>query len=334
MSVYLIVKIILRASLRFYFKNIQIEGLDNVPRDTPILFTANHQNALLDALLLGAFSPVPLYFLTRSDVFKWWSKPLMALVHMMPIYRIRDGYAKLSRNEAVFHACEELFEKDQSILIFAEGNHGEHHYLRPLTKGAARLALQAQLKKENLKIVPAGLNYFSHQQPGSNVLIVFGEPVSIADHAKNYKPNSGEGLVEFREVITSGMKSTLIIPDKTDNYEVLKKGIFRKENQNLTFSELKKLSVSSNTSATTKSESHLLSGFLNPIPILIIRRILSGVNDIVFHSSLKFITGLIVFPVWWVASFFIFSHLYGIITGAIVVSLMIASLLIDYKWSR
>ena len=334
MSVFSVARFVIRISLKIYFKEIQVEGREHVPTDSPILFTANHQNAFLDAFLVGAFSPAPVYFLTRSDVFTWWTKRLMKLIHMMPIYRIRDGYAKLTRNEAVFDLCGKLFSQKKSVLIFAEGNHGEHHYLRPLTKGAARLALQSQIKNKDLKIVPVGLNYFDHQQPNSKVIVVFGEPIPVENYVANFQKNSGAGLIELREAISSGMKSALVIPEKTDDYELIKKETFRKENEKLSFSELKSLPVRGGAYKAEKRPFHLISKLLNPIPFLIIWKIISGVDDIVFHSSLKFVTGMITFPLWWILIFFVFSWLYGIIIGAVVVFVMIASLLLDYKWSK
>ena len=58
----------------FYFKRIDVFGFENIPKDKPVLFLGNHQNALLDPLLIaikcGRFS----FFLTRAGVFK---KPLV-----------------------------------------------------------------------------------------------------------------------------------------------------------------------------------------------------------------------------------------------------------------
>ena len=59
----------------FYFKRIDVFGFENIPKDKPVLFLGNHQNALLDPLLIaikcGRFS----FFLTRAGVFK---KPLVS----------------------------------------------------------------------------------------------------------------------------------------------------------------------------------------------------------------------------------------------------------------
>jgi 1-acyl-sn-glycerol-3-phosphate acyltransferase len=141
---YFLFQSFLKITLRLYFKKIQIIGLDKFPRNTPIILVPNHQNAMLDPFMVGGLMSFQINYLTRSDVFNRWTKPVLRSLNMIPVYRIRDGYEKLSMNDAIFKACEELFKQKKTVLIFPEGNHGEHHYLRPLTKGAARLALQAQ----------------------------------------------------------------------------------------------------------------------------------------------------------------------------------------------
>ena len=183
------------------------------PKNNPLLVTPNHQNAFLDALLVGAFIPRELHFLTRADVFTKRSIPFMKLLNMMPVYRIRDGYSALSRNEAVFDGCRKIFERRESILIFPEGNHGKEYYLRPLTKGAARLALQSQTKlEEPLMILPIGLNYFDHQSANSTVIIRFGKPIVVSDHVDGYEKHQASGLIKMRDTISEGMKNTLLIP--------------------------------------------------------------------------------------------------------------------------
>lgn len=329
---YAFLKLFIRLTLKVYFSKIEIVGIKNLSADSPLIITPNHQNAFLDALIIGSFSPIPIHFITRSDVFTWWSRPLLHAMNMMPIYRIRDGYSTLSQNDAVFEACRGLFKQKKSILIFAEGNHGEHHYLRPLTKGAARLALQSQLAmEEDLKIVPIGLNYFRHTLPKSKVSMIVGSPISVKEYVAAYQQNSGTGLINMRNAISLGMKSTLVIPEPVENYEEHRQAIFRKENEGLSFKELKNITVSSTSFQQIAPSKHRLSKILNPLPFLIIWKVLSGIKDIVFYSSLKFGIGLIVFPLWWIGSFFTGQWLLGTIPSLVIVCTMIGGLFFDYR---
>ena len=39
---------VLRVALRVYYRRIEVAGLENVPRDSPVIFVLNHPNALVD----------------------------------------------------------------------------------------------------------------------------------------------------------------------------------------------------------------------------------------------------------------------------------------------
>ncbi len=323
----------MKLSLRLYFKKIRLEGLANIPKDKPLLVTPNHQNAFLDALIVGAFIPKELHFLTRADVFNKWTIPLMKWVNMMPVYRIRDGYGKLSKNEEVFDGCKEIFDQNKSILIFPEGNHGKEYFLRPLTKGAARLALQSQVSLEkSLMVLPVGLNYFDHQSANSTVIVQFGEPIIVSDYLEAFENHQATGLIKMRDAISCGMKNTLIIPEETDDYECKKDSIFCDENENLSFGDLKTKAVDAAHSKSRKrKKNHLLVKALNPLPFLIIHTIVTRVDDLVFHSSLKFVIALFTFPIWWVAVFTIISLTIGIKIALLTVIVMFFGLIYNYK---
>ncbi|MEP3127509.1 MAG: lysophospholipid acyltransferase family protein [Ekhidna sp.] len=319
--------------LRLYFRKIKIEGRENVPLNTPLIVTPNHQNAFLDALLVGAFIPISLHYLTRSDVFTWWSKPFLRLMNMTPIYRIRDGYAKLSLNDSVFEGCQELFSKEGSVLIFAEGNHGKHYYLRPLTKGAARLALQSQeAMDKDLMVLPVGLNYFDHQAPKSTVLISFGKPIPVNEYIEEYRKNQAKGLIKMRDAISAGMKESLVIPEETPNYDKRSKTIFQESHEDKSFQELRSVDPSLEIPrAQKKRKRHVLAWLLNPLPLYIIHRIIRDIDDVVFHSSLKFGIGLFVFPLWWLLIFWIMFFSVGINIALLTVIVMVFGLFYSYQ---
>lgn len=321
----------MKLSLRIYFHRIKIEGAENVPKNTPLIVTPNHQNAFLDALLVGAFIPIPLHYLTRQDVFNRWSGPFLRLINMMPIYRIRDGYSNLSRNDTVFEGCRNLFMQNGSVLIFAEGNHGRHHFLRPLTKGAARLALQSQDILENdMMVLPVGLNYFNHQVANSTVIIKFGKPIPVDEYVQGYQTNHAKGLIEMRDAISSGMKDVLVIPEKTAEYDVQTQAIFQEKHEEFSFQELRSLPFLETAIDGKRKKNHLLAWLLNPIPMLIIGRVIGKIEDVVFHSSLKFGIGLFLFPFWWLLVFLTMFYLVGINIALLMVIVMVFGLYYSY----
>ncbi|MEQ8905089.1 1-acyl-sn-glycerol-3-phosphate acyltransferase [Ekhidna sp.] len=318
--------------LRLYYHKIKVEGIENVPKRVPLLVTPNHQNALMDPLLVGAFAPIPLHYLTRSDVFNKWTNPILRLFNMMPVYRIRDGYSKLALNDKIFTDCSAIFQSKGSVLIFAEGNHGKEYFLRPLTKGASRLALKSQAElNEDLMVLPVGLNFFEHRKPRSTVLIKFGEPISVRDYLADYEENQSTGLIKMREAISIAMKSTLVIPDETQDYELRKQAIFQPKNESLSFKELRSIDPTKVKTEKREKRHHRLAKILNPIPFFVIARKLSNVEDVVFHSTLKFSIALIAFPLWWLSVFLLLFWSVGINIAILAVIVMILGLFYSYQ---
>ena len=109
------VRLYLQLGMFFYFRRINVHHLENVPKDKPVLLLANHQNALIDALLIALKSGRFAYFLTRAGVFKkaFISKLLKSL-QMLPVYRVRDGWNNLTNNNAIFENCTNLLHKGRS----------------------------------------------------------------------------------------------------------------------------------------------------------------------------------------------------------------------------
>ncbi|MBX7127182.1 MAG: 1-acyl-sn-glycerol-3-phosphate acyltransferase, partial [Cyclobacteriaceae bacterium] len=105
-----------------------------------------------------------------------------ALLRMIPVYRFRDGFGTLRRNEQTMTRTAALLRSGEAVLIFAEGNHDSRRRLRPLQKGFVRLAMDclSQLPaQEKLHVVPVGIQYDSLDQFRTRVLVQFGEPVLV-----------------------------------------------------------------------------------------------------------------------------------------------------------
>jgi 1-acyl-sn-glycerol-3-phosphate acyltransferase len=171
--------------LFFYFKKIKVCNVENVSKVKPVLLLSNHQNALLDALLIATKCGRFTYFLTRAAVFK---KPIIAKflnsLQMIPVYRIRDGWGSISENNAIFESCTNFLNKNEAISIFPEGNHNFKRTVRPLSKGFTRIVF-GTLKKYpqlDLQLIPTGLNFRKAKAFPDSVSMYFGQPIDAQDY--------------------------------------------------------------------------------------------------------------------------------------------------------
>ena len=102
-------KEIVGIGLFFTLKKITVYGEENIPAKGAVLFIGNHENGLIDSILIPLTTKRIMYFLSRASAFKnvLVSKLLYSL-NMIPIYRIRDGVNTIEKNVAVFEQCFEI----------------------------------------------------------------------------------------------------------------------------------------------------------------------------------------------------------------------------------
>ena len=177
-----IIRGILRIALRVYFRRIEVTGLENVPRDTPVIFVLNHPNALVDPAFLLCLAPRRVAFLAKAPLFR---TPVIGSVvralDSLPAYRRQDEGQDVSRNIETFAAARKLLARGVTIGICPEGVSHDEPRLKPLKTGAARIALAAASSGEalNLQIVPVGLYYTEKTTFRSSALLYFAEGLRV-----------------------------------------------------------------------------------------------------------------------------------------------------------
>lgn len=208
---------------KLYFKT-EIVGMEKLPPNTTFIFAPNHQNALIDALailtLKHCWQPV---FLARADIFK---KPLLSKIltflKIMPVYRIRDGFENLLLNDRIFLKTMDVIRNRNGLVILPEGNHAGFKYLRPLKKGIARIAFQAEDAANgelNIHIVPVGLEYSNYVRYRSKLLVRIGEPFPVKKYLDLYRQNKAQAYNAVIDELAERMKAEMINIDDTEHYD-------------------------------------------------------------------------------------------------------------------
>ncbi|MEH6535529.1 MAG: lysophospholipid acyltransferase family protein [Psychroserpens sp.] len=209
----------LRLGLFFYFKKIEVANAENIPKNKPVLFLVNHQNALLDALLIATKNGRFSYFLTRASVF---SKPLVSKIlkslRMLPVYRIRDGWGNLSKNNSIFSMSSKLLNEKQAIVIFPEGSHDLRRTVRPLSKGFTRIVFETieAYPETELYLIPVGLNFKHATKFSDSTLINFGKPIQVSSNLLDEKNKS---VLQLKDKVSSQLRQ-LTTHIESDNYEL------------------------------------------------------------------------------------------------------------------
>jgi len=167
-----VVKLALQVAYRRIDDN-QLSG--KIPKDSPVIIVSNHQNALIDPLLICVSSKRQVSFLTRASAFK---NPVVAKIlkqfNMLPIYRPRDSVDIKVANESVFEESIRRLCEGGIIGIFPEGSHGGRRKLRPLRKGFARMARMCLESDCDPFILPVGLDFSSQYDLNSRAILLPG----------------------------------------------------------------------------------------------------------------------------------------------------------------
>jgi 1-acyl-sn-glycerol-3-phosphate acyltransferase len=209
---------------RLYYRRITVIGAEKIPSDTPVIFAPNHQNALMDAFAVMFPIRKHVVFMARADIFKkaFIAKILNSL-QILPIYRIRDGYGELGRNQEIFDRTVDVLKSNMPLCILPEGNHEGLKRLRPLKKGIFRIAFQTEESNSfnlNLSIVPVGIDYSDYFNAGADLTVVFGTPIKIADYAAQYRENEQKTINTLMNVLAENMRNVMIhIPE--EHYELI-----------------------------------------------------------------------------------------------------------------
>ncbi len=211
---YPILKIIMKTAVRIFFKEIRISGLENIPKNKPIIIAANHNSAFMDAIVTAVFIEPQIYFLTRSDVFntplkKW----ILKKMNLIPIYRLQEGAGNLHKNEQTFEDCYKLLAKNKSILIFSEGICIQEKRLHKLKKGTARIAFGAELfndLKLDLQVLPLGINYTKPSQFRSKLFLKFAPPISIRSYFEILKIDENKAFTAFTRDLEKVMAEQIV----------------------------------------------------------------------------------------------------------------------------
>ncbi|WP_339791126.1 1-acyl-sn-glycerol-3-phosphate acyltransferase [uncultured Imperialibacter sp.] len=306
---YFIFRPIVRVALWFFYGHFKVSGLENLPRNAPVILAPNHQNSFLDAILPACFQPRSLHFLTRSDVFK---KGLIQKIlfgfHMWPVYRQRDGKDTLGKNEEVFKNCSQLLRSNGCLLLFPEGDQICAHNLRSLKKGMARIAFQtaeeSNFEKE-IYIVPVGLNYEHYWNFNTAFQMRFGKPIKVLDFKKDYQESEQKGLLSLTKAVSEGMEQEIIQIGSRANEH------FWFEEAGLSGVELtspeffRNIDVDSRPAPKPKKRKiNALARALHwPVLTLLASFLKSKIKDNKFLGAVKFGMGMVFFPIYYLILF-------------------------------
>ncbi len=313
-----------------YYREVRLHGMEKVPRNTPVMFLANHQNALLDPLIIAAFTPFRSYFLTRSDVFtNRLFNHIFGFLRMLPIYRIRDGRDTLGKNEAIFNQCTLLLQKGEAILLFPEANHNIMRRVRPLSKGFTRILFAAFEKDPeiDIQLVPVGINYEKADAFPDRVAFYFGDPISSR---RLYREDDLIGSVsDIKNTVFEALKKLTTHIEDINDYTVYEEYLEKVGSDYLNPQEVNNALGAFKKDMASPEGKHLRKDakgwffiflLLNWPMLLLWRKFLKPrIDEVEFVSTFRFAFAFLVQPVFYFGIWYVCAELFDPLTATVVV---------------
>jgi 1-acyl-sn-glycerol-3-phosphate acyltransferase len=187
--IYSVLRWIAGIALHWFYRDIRITRADRIPRNGPLLIAVNHQNALVDSLIVGWLMPQRITMTAKATLA---DNPFISLffriMHVVPLRRMSDeprSSGELpfdrSRNMGAFREILRVLQQNGTVLIFPEGKSHNETGLEPLKTGLARLAFQArdETALSGLRILPVGLIFEDKGVPGTVVGACVAEAIDL-----------------------------------------------------------------------------------------------------------------------------------------------------------
>ncbi|MEE9349544.1 MAG: 1-acyl-sn-glycerol-3-phosphate acyltransferase [Flavobacteriaceae bacterium] len=314
---YQLVKTYIKTGLFLFYKEIKETGRENIPSKGPILFLPNHQNGMMDPLILATANK-SMYFLARASAFKnKLAAKILTKLHLVKIYRKRDGVDSKKLNESIFDQCLELLNKDKNMLIFPEGSHDIIRKVRTLRAGFTRIAFDflAANPTKDIMLIPIGLNYDNTFDYAKSIHVIYGKPISARSfyNAKDIEKSKNE-LIEF---VHQKIVSQTVYIDDEKNYETIISNINGAEflDPKSTNDNIKKGHYLTKETLVDKKKRKNIFYYLMALnsifPMLFWKWLKPKVKMKEFTSTAKYSLGLTIFPVFYFLQTLLIGSLFG-----------------------
>ena len=209
-----------------YFRKEHMVGVENIPANgTPCVVVSNHQNCLNDPLsVVLNVTDRRMNFIARGNVFK---NPIagafMRKIGMLPAYRMSyDGYAAVSKNKEMIDASSNALCSGETLMLYPEAGHQNKRWLGTFKIGYLKIAFDAAEKlnfEHDVLVLPSANHYSNYFHARTDMLIRFGEPISLKPYYEKYKEDPRATMREINDVVRERIKSLMLCIDDLEHYE-------------------------------------------------------------------------------------------------------------------
>jgi 1-acyl-sn-glycerol-3-phosphate acyltransferase len=228
--VYRLFKQYVRLAHSVYYRRIHFLGKENMPENVPLMVISDHQNSLNDALALvlaiNARGRRKIRAIARADAFEF---PVFGTIFrgigIMPAFRLMyQGIGSLANNADTFLKTYHELLNNGTIIIYPEAGHQDKRWLGKFSYGYLRIAFEAA-ERSNFEaevfVMPSCNHYSDYMNIREDMIIKFGEPVSLKPYYEQYKERHRTAQREVNTVIRDRVAELMLNITDLENYDAI-----------------------------------------------------------------------------------------------------------------
>ncbi|MDR1130707.1 MAG: 1-acyl-sn-glycerol-3-phosphate acyltransferase [Prevotellaceae bacterium] len=228
--VYRIFKQYVRLAHSVYYRRIHFLGKENMPDNVPLMVISDHQNSLNDALALvlaiNARGRRKIRAIARADAFEF---PVFGTIFrgigIMPAFRLMyQGISSLSNNADTFLKTYHELLNNGTIIIYPEAGHQDKRWLGKFSYGYLRIAFEAAERsgyEAEVFVMPSCNHYSDYMNIREDIIIKFGEPVSLKPYYDLYQKQHRTAQREVNAIIRERVAELMLNITDLDNYDAI-----------------------------------------------------------------------------------------------------------------
>jgi len=181
---------------------VKVSGLENIPDDTNVIFTPNHQS-YLDIFILLKYLPRPFRFIIMRKLFK---------IPLIGYHITKAGFISLDRKDRkrsieTIHMIVDMLEKNESFAIFPEGKLTEDGSLGEFGRGTSII-----IQRSRKPVIPISIDgTFGVLPKGAwklqpaEVRVNIGKPVHFEKHYGDLDKRTSTDLGNELRAMVAGL---------------------------------------------------------------------------------------------------------------------------------
>ena len=134
----LIAVVLTRLVRRGLFRQVEVVGLERIPRDRPVVLVANHFNGFVDvAVMVASLGQLPRFVAKSTIGANPFVRLLLRLFRVVLVRRPEDMVEGAVDNRAMFSETTSALTKGDMVALFPEGT--THDRTSPLLSRRSRV---------------------------------------------------------------------------------------------------------------------------------------------------------------------------------------------------